>query len=124
MIRRSLIFDGACSPSRARKSAAVVGDAISEKSGRNGAACIASPGWSGRGMADNDDTNICDFCRRGRVSKSTQEIRFYQWSDKGYLSCSATIPSGVCDRCGMKSWDDASEAIIEDAVRRAYNERP
>jgi len=74
-------------------------------------------------MADNHSDD-CDFCRRGRVVKGSEDIGFYQWTDKGYLYCRATVPVGVCDHCGMKSWDDASESIIEEAIRRAYDRRP
>ena len=74
-------------------------------------------------MTNSDEAATCDFCRRGRVLKSTQKIGFYQWTEKGYLFCSATIPVGACDQCGMKSWDDASEDIIEEAVRRACTDQ-
>jgi hypothetical protein len=30
------------------------------------------------------------------------------------------IPVGVCDHCGSKSWEEAAEAIIEEAVRKEY----
>ena len=124
MTRRALIFDGPPSPpSKAKKSASIVWDVIPKNPVRNGAACRTSAGSSGRRMADNDDVTICDFCRRGQVIKSSQEIGFYQWTDRGYLYCRATVPVGVCDQCGMKSWDDRSEAIIEDAVRRAIEDR-
>jgi hypothetical protein len=71
----------------------------------------------------DDHAESCDFCRRGRVIKKNEDIGFYQWTDKGYLYCRATVPVGVCDHCGMKSWDDNAESIIEDAIRRAYNRR-
>jgi hypothetical protein len=90
--------------------------------GRQRATCTPSGGSSGRVMTDNH-ADDCDFCRRGRVIKRSEDIGFYQWTDKGYLYCRATVPVGVCDQCGMKSWDDASESIIEEAVRRAYDRR-
>ena len=47
-----------------------------------------------------------------------------QWTDKGYISCRATIPMGICDHCGSKTWDDDAEAIIEEAVRQEYQKLP
>jgi hypothetical protein len=90
--------------------------------GRERAACIPAGGLSGQVMTD-DHAESCDFCRRGRVIKKNEDIGFYQWTDKGYLYCRATVPVGLCDHCGMKSWDDEAESMIEDAVRRAYDRR-
>jgi hypothetical protein len=53
------------------------------------------------------------------VVKQNERMRFHQWTGRGYVLCEVTIPVGVCDRCGMKSWDEAAEAIIEQAVREA-----
>jgi hypothetical protein len=72
-------------------------------------------------MSNNYDADICDICRRGRVTVRGEEISFYQWTDKGYLSCRAAIRVRICNRCGSKSWDDEAEAAIEEAVRREYN---
>jgi hypothetical protein len=27
----------------------------------------------------------------------------------------------ICAKCGMKTWDEAAEAVIEQAVRQAYD---
>ncbi len=56
--------------------------------------------------------------------KRTQQIAFHQWTDKGYVACQATVPMLVCDVCGTKSWDDEGEAIIEQAVKDAYDKLP
>ncbi len=90
--------------------------------GRERATFLPAGGSSGRAMTDNH-ADTCDFCRRGRVIKRNEDIGFYQWTDKGYLYCRATVPLGACDQCGMKSWDEASESIIEEAIRRAYDRR-
>jgi hypothetical protein len=29
---------------------------------------------------------------------------------------------GTCDRCDAKSWDEAAESVIEEAVRKAYDQ--
>ncbi|MFL6931851.1 MAG: hypothetical protein ACJ8FK_18215 [Xanthobacteraceae bacterium] len=121
MARNSLIFgDAGGPPSRAKTS--VSSTHHIPIGGRERATCMPLGGLSGQVMAD-DHSEGCDFCRRGRVIKRNEDIGFYQWTDKGYLYCRATVPIGVCEHCGMKSWDDASESIIEDAVRRAYDRR-
>jgi hypothetical protein len=38
--------------------------------------------------------------------------------------CRATIPIGVCDRCGSRHWSEDAETIIEDAVRQEYQKLP
>src|SRR6516162_10437935 len=35
--------------------------------------------------------------------------------------CRAEIPIGVCDCCGAKHWNQDAEAIIEEVVRREYD---
>jgi hypothetical protein len=62
----------------------------------------------------------CDFCKHGRVLCHDQRIEFRQRTDRGYVSCSVTIPLGVCDRCGSSHWNEEAEAITEGAVLREY----
>ena len=71
-------------------------------------------------MCEIKESEVCVHCKRGRVGERMEEIAFQQWTDKGYVSCRATIPMDICDGCGSKSWGDAAEALIEEAVRRAY----
>jgi hypothetical protein len=121
MARSFLTFrDAGGPPSRAK--ASVSSHHIPIGGGRERAACMPAGGLWGHVMTD-DHAEGCDFCRRGRVIKKHEDIGFYQWTDKGYLYCRATVPVGVCDHCGMKSWDDEAESMIEDAVRRAYDRR-
>ena len=75
-------------------------------------------------MSAPDDLQSCVFCKIGRVITSDQTIAFRQWTDKGYISCRATIPMGICDHCGSKTWDDDAEAMIEEAVRQEYQKLP
>ncbi len=70
------------------------------------------------------DVLICEFCRRGRLARRTEEIAFYQRTDKGYVYCRATIPVSVCGRCQAKTWDEAAEALIAEAVAQQYNKLP
>jgi hypothetical protein len=72
----------------------------------------------------NYDLRKCDFCRRGRVMIRRQNIAFRQWTDKGYICCEVSIPIGICQRCGAKTWDEAADAIIADAVRQQYDKLP
>jgi hypothetical protein len=71
-------------------------------------------------MSDLDNAQDCDFCKHGHVDIRAQDIAFRQWTDKGYVFCRATIPIGVCNRCGSRHWSEDAEAIIEDVVRREY----
>lgn len=66
----------------------------------------------------------CDFCKHGHVGWHHQQIAFRQWTNKGYVSCRVTIPLGVCDCCRSPHWNEAAEAIVEDAVQRAYEKLP
>ena len=47
-----------------------------------------------------------------------EELAFHQSTSRGYIRCKVTIPMSVCERCGAKSWDEAAEALIEEAARR------
>jgi hypothetical protein len=51
------------------------------------------------------ESNICEICKRGHVTKRTEEMAFRQWSDKGYIQCRVTILVGTCDDCRVKSLD-------------------
>jgi hypothetical protein len=75
-------------------------------------------------MSDGKEAEICDLCQRGNVVKRNEPMSFHQWTDRGYVSCVVTIPMGICDSCGTKSWDEAAEAVIEEAVREAYDRLP
>jgi hypothetical protein len=75
-------------------------------------------------MSDSNDAQRCDFCRRGEVIRRNQQLAFRQWTDKGYVFCRAEVPVGICDRCGARHWNADAEAIVEDAVRRAYERLP
>lgn len=72
-------------------------------------------------MNTTQGSDTCVHCRRGRMVRRTQQIAFHQWTDKGYVACKATIPMTVCDACGAKTWDDESEALLEQAVKEAYD---
>jgi hypothetical protein len=75
-------------------------------------------------MSDSEGADACDFCKRGRVVTRCEELRFYQWTARGYLSCRVSIPMGTCDECGAKTWGEEAEAIIEEAVRQEYDKLP
>ena len=69
-------------------------------------------------MADNQGAEVCAFCKRGSVVTRAEELAFHQSTSRGYIRCKVTIPMSVCERCGAKSWDEAAEALIEEAARR------
>ena len=56
--------------------------------------------------------------------RSDKEIAFKQQTDKGYIFCRVTIPMDICDHCGLKTWDEGAEAIINEAVRKKYERLP
>jgi hypothetical protein len=72
-------------------------------------------------MTDSKNDERCDFCKRGTVITRDEKLAFHQWTSRGYVSCRVVIPVGTCERCGAKSWDEAAEAIIEQAVRQEYD---
>jgi hypothetical protein len=75
-------------------------------------------------MPGGDETSICDICNRGTVVRTMQEMAFRQWTDKGYVRCRVTIPVATCTECGVRNWDEAAEAIIEEAVNREVDKLP
>jgi hypothetical protein len=91
---------------------------------KNSCEATKQPSWSVGTMSDPNDAQVCDFCKHGHVAKRNQQVTFRQWTDKGYVFCRATIPIGVCDRCGSRHWSEDAETIIEDAVRQEYQKLP
>jgi hypothetical protein len=73
-------------------------------------------------MPDDEGGDICELCGRGRKIKRNEALAFHQWTDRGYVFCRVTIPMGTCDLCNAKSWDEAAESVIEEAVRKAYDQ--
>jgi hypothetical protein len=71
-------------------------------------------------MTDLNDAQRCDFCNKGRVIARKQQLAFRQWTDRGYVHCRAEVPIGLCDGCGSTHWNPEAEAIVEDVVRREY----
>jgi hypothetical protein len=62
----------------------------------------------------------CDFCKTGRVTRHYKSVSFRQWSDKGYISCRAEIPIGICNRCSSQHWNQDAETIVENAFQHEY----
>lgn len=73
-------------------------------------------------MPDKGRAGLCELCgRRGKTTRE-EELAFNQWTDRGYVSCRVTIPVSTCGYCKTRSWDEAAEAVIEEAVRKAYDQ--
>jgi hypothetical protein len=53
-----------------------------------------------------------------------QGMTFHQWTSKGNVSCKVTVPIGICDNCGAKNWNEETEAVIEQAVKRETDKLP
>src|SRR5215510_726300 len=77
-----------------------------------------------RAMAAGDEATICEICKRGRVTKRTEEMAFRQWSDKGYIHCRVTLLAGTCDNCPSKSLVPSSAKILDEAFQREYDKLP
>jgi hypothetical protein len=73
-------------------------------------------------MPDKGCAGLCELCgRRGKITRE-EEFALSQWTDRGYVSCRVTIPVSNCSYCKTRSWDEAAEAVIEEAVRKAYDQ--
>ena len=68
--------------------------------------------------------DVCELCHRGRKIKRDEELLFHQETDRGDVSCRVTIPISTCDHCGAKSWDEAAEAMLDAAERKACDRLP
>jgi predicted transcriptional regulator len=71
-------------------------------------------------MSDNKGADVCGLCDHGKVITRNEELAFHQWTSRGYVFCKVRIPMGTCDRCSARTWDEAAEAIIEQAVSQAH----
>ena len=69
-------------------------------------------------------TEICELCRKGKIVKSAELMKFRQWSDKGYLHCSAMVVVGVCSHCNARTLDPGADKIMDEAFQREYNKQP
>lgn len=75
-------------------------------------------------MIRPQEMDICPVCRRGHLQRNVEDIDFHQWTDKGLMRCGATIRLSVCPACGFRSWGEEAEAIMQEALRRAYERSP
>jgi hypothetical protein len=75
-------------------------------------------------MSGRNEAVVCVLCNRGITVRTLQEMAFRQWTSKGYVSCRVTIPISVCPACGARNWDEAAEAIIEEAVQQEVDKLP
>ena len=75
-------------------------------------------------VLDEDDKEVCAFCKRGRLIEQDREIAFRQRTRKGYVFCRVVVPVGICRECGCESFTNAAEGVVEAAVRREYEKLP
>jgi hypothetical protein len=71
-------------------------------------------------MSSRNASEICPLCKRSNIVGEDRQLAFRQKTDKGHVFCRVTISMNICKACGLTSWGDAAEAIIEDAVREQY----
>jgi hypothetical protein len=65
----------------------------------------------------------CAVCGHSDFVRANEEIDFSQWTDRGRVFCRVRVPLCRCNSCGAKEWDEETEAIIEEAVRREYDKK-
>jgi hypothetical protein len=65
------------------------------------------------------DALLCEFCRRGFVTKRAEQIAFYQLTDKDYVRCRTMVAVSVCGQCLAETFDDTAADLIKDAVKRS-----
>jgi len=75
-------------------------------------------------MARLHETDQCPVCRRAQFSRHVEDIDFHQWTDKGLVRCGASIRIDACAACGFRTWGEEAEAIMREALRRAYDNSP
>src|SRR5262249_22565381 len=71
-------------------------------------------------MPGQVESGKCILCEQGRVVEESREINFRQDTDKGEVSCRIAVQFNFCPQCGFEYWDDQAEAVVDEAVRRAY----
>jgi hypothetical protein len=64
------------------------------------------------------------LCKTGCVVRREEEVSFKQRTDRGWVHCRVTVPIGRCEQCDAMEFDDGTEAVIEAAVRAAYDKLP
>ena len=64
---------------------------------------------------------VCDFCKKGRLIKCAEELKFRQWSGKGYVHCRVMITVGECDLCGHRWFQPGADQILDEAFQREYD---
>lgn len=71
-----------------------------------------------------DTRQDCPVCRRGRLVRTTVDLTFHQKTDRGRVTCRVALPVSTCRHCGFEMTDADGEAIMDQAVRRAYEKLP
>lgn len=72
-------------------------------------------------MTNVEGVEFCPLCRRGHFTRRIETIAFLQGTDRGPVRCTVTILVAICERCEYMTWGSEAEAVIEQAVRRAYD---
>ena len=75
-------------------------------------------------MVAKKEMEICELCQVGKIVKAKRLMTFHQWTDKGNITCTVTIPIGICDNCDARIWNEETEAAIEQAVKQEYDKLP
>jgi len=75
-------------------------------------------------LATDNRFIVCDFCNKGRLIGSLKEVKFQQWSKKGYVHYRVMLTVRVCGSCGTRSFEPGAEQIMDEAFQREYDKLP
>ena len=75
-------------------------------------------------MATDNRFIVCDSCNKGQLIGSLKEVKFQQWSKKGYVHFHVMLTVRVCDSCGTQSFEPGAEQIMDEAFQREYDKLP
>jgi hypothetical protein len=53
-----------------------------------------------------------------------KEVKFRQWSKKGYVHFRVMLTVRACDSCGGRSFEPGAELIMDEAFQREYDKLP
>ena len=69
------------------------------------------------------DLEHCPICKR-RTARGMVKLTFHRMTDRGRVTCDVALPHWICASCDLKTLDAGAEAMMDEAVRRAYDELP
>jgi len=74
-------------------------------------------------MSD-DDLERCPNCKYRQMVRGMISLTFHRMTDRGRVTCYLALPHCICPSCGFKWLDAEAEAMMDEAVRQAYDRLP